>query len=140
MKCTLPHCTRTAHAKGLCVTHYSRRRLDAENWDAPILAPRQAKGLDCKQGGCGRAVYALGWCRLHYNRSRSGVEMDSLVRWRAKEKTRMLPTLVLPADVYRAIEAEAESRALTVYAVAREKLTALMRLKASERRRALEAA
>jgi HNH endonuclease len=67
-ECSLGHCDRKINAGGLCVTHYSRKRRDVPDWDAPI--PRRMKrGPQCSQGkDCGEPVYARGLCRLHYQR------------------------------------------------------------------------
>lgn len=57
-------CTKVAHSKGLCRTHYQRRRTEL----------KQEKGEHCSL--CDNPVYAQGFCQAHYQRTYRAFKED----------------------------------------------------------------
>ena len=131
MKCALAHCARgRCSGSDLCRPHLRRRLAGALDWDAPIRV--RGEGKKCKQCNCLDAAIALGYCRRHYQRQHYGLPMDRPPQVRLERGTRL--NIHLPGDVVDALRAEGEARGLTLNDVAREKLTALMRMRRNERR------
>lgn len=76
--CSVSHCDGEVHCRGLCTSHYTRRRKGVDNWDAPIK--RWYKESTCIAPECQRKQRALGLCTSHYSRMhRYGLTVDRLV-------------------------------------------------------------
>lgn len=61
--CSDETCDRKAKARGLCGTHYERKRLNR-----PITAPITERDPVCTHPGCNREHAGLGYCTKHYRR------------------------------------------------------------------------
>jgi hypothetical protein len=71
--CSIKDCGRAVHAKGLCITHYNRRRK-GEQMLAPIKPYLHVRL--CSITGCDEPTIALGLCSAHYQRHRRAEARD----------------------------------------------------------------
>lgn len=62
--CSVPDCSRSAHARDLCPAHYYHWRI---NGDPLYKKPKEPLVL-CSIPDCTRHAYARGWCANHYSR------------------------------------------------------------------------
>jgi hypothetical protein len=70
--CSIEGCESLVHARGWCITHYSRWRTTGTTAN-PFPRPRPP----CSIPDCDRPFYALGWCNMHWDRHRRTGTTDS---------------------------------------------------------------
>lgn len=100
---TCSDCDRPHYAKGLCKSHYAKRRraccdtpcqvagcahggyikglcnahyLRSKKGDLKSEVPIRQRGGTCAHTGCEAPHYSRGYCRLHYVRDRRGIALD----------------------------------------------------------------
>jgi hypothetical protein len=64
--CTFTGCSRTHHARGLCLTHYMQRQRGSAL--SEVRTRTMDKPPECIEGGCAEPVKAKGLCKMHYQR------------------------------------------------------------------------
>ena len=77
--CTESGCDRPHEAKGLCQTHYMRKRRTGTTAD-PDRSERQR--LACAIDSCDTIEHRKGWCSVHYNRWKKHGDPQTLMRER----------------------------------------------------------
>ena len=87
--CSIDRCGRLARARGLCGTHYNRRRRGEVNWDREISRQQKEHPESCTRSGCDRIYAQKGLCQMHYARLTRGADMDAPVRQRGPDKCTM---------------------------------------------------
>lgn len=64
--CTFAGCSRTHHARGLCLTHYMQRQRGSAL--SEVRTRIMDKPPECIEEGCVEPVKAKGLCKAHYQR------------------------------------------------------------------------
>lgn len=89
--CSIPECGKTAHCRGWCKMHYTRRLRKG-------TFERKGRRIGvCSIEGCESPIRNRGWCLRHYERWRRHGNPES-GRIAAGEAQRYLATTVLPFD------------------------------------------
>jgi hypothetical protein len=133
MKCSA-QCDREAVGPtGLCRAHSTRRARGYADWQAPIRAQGCNDGRKCKQADCSNPAHAKGYCRRHYQRAHYGLTMLRPAPRYIKGGLR-IQAFTVSADVFKALQQEAEERGLTLTEVARQVIEGVVRGRVRGRR------